>query len=224
MPEWCRRCAPKKSSHRLDATRKRMPLIQMQWAKVPGTARKSGGYFMLLAKRQGTGAVQDALRISGIIGPRAASWSAAALRRFYVAAGILPAVEPGRPARRRKRSPTPTMLENFRTALSFHRSFRAAGRQPSTADETSAATTPSPLFSRATANCANVNWNCHIIRVHLITPDAAPDVWAGRFWFCAAGLPFLPREENLSGNLVCRGVRRAGNRARAFRPPALPPA
>ena len=48
---------------------------------------------MLLAKRQGTGAVQDALRISGIIVPRAASWSvhppqycyggrAAALRRF----------------------------------------------------------------------------------------------------------------------------------------------
>jgi hypothetical protein len=74
-------------------------------------------------------------------------------RRFSVAAGILPAVEPGRPARRRKRSPTPTVLENFRTALIFHRSFRAAGRQPSTADETSAATTPSPLFpeSRQTA-------------------------------------------------------------------------
>ena len=35
----------------------------------------------------------------------------------------------------------------------FHRSFRATGRQPSTAGETSAATTPSPLFpeSRQTA-------------------------------------------------------------------------
>jgi len=77
-------------------------------------------------------------------------------RRFSVAAGILPAVELGRPARRRKRSPTPTVLENFRTALIFHRSFRAAGRQPSTADETSAATTPSPLFpeSRQTAPAA----------------------------------------------------------------------
>ena len=74
-------------------------------------------------------------------------------RRFSVAAGILPAVEPGRPARRRKRSHTPTVLENFRTVLIFHRSFRAAGRQPSTADETSAATTPSPFFpeSRQTA-------------------------------------------------------------------------
>jgi Flp pilus assembly CpaF family ATPase len=34
------------------------------------------------AKRQMTGAVQDASRFSGIIVPRAASWSAAALRRF----------------------------------------------------------------------------------------------------------------------------------------------
>ena len=81
-------------------------------------------------------------------------------RRFSVAAGILPAVEPGRPARRRKRSPTPTVLENFRTALIFHRSFRAAGRQPSTADETSAATTPAgPVFQRR-SNRADVNWNC----------------------------------------------------------------
>ena len=70
-------------------------------------------------------------------------------RRFSVVAGILPAVELGRPARRRKRSHTPTVLKNFRTALIFHRSFRAAGRQPSTADETSAATTPSPLFPEA---------------------------------------------------------------------------
>jgi hypothetical protein len=70
-------------------------------------------------------------------------------RRFSVAAGILPAVEPGRPARRRKRPRTPTVLENVRTALIFHRSFRAAGRQPSTADETSAATTPPPLFPEA---------------------------------------------------------------------------
>jgi hypothetical protein len=38
--------------------------------------------FRLLAKRQGTGAVQDALRFSEIIVPRTASWSAAALRRF----------------------------------------------------------------------------------------------------------------------------------------------
>ena len=33
-------------------------------------------------KRQRAGALQDALRISGIIVPRAASWTAAALRRF----------------------------------------------------------------------------------------------------------------------------------------------
>src|SRR5450756_1207295 len=74
-------------------------------------------------------------------------------RRFSVAAGILPAVEPRRPARRRKRSRTPIGLEHFRTALIFHRSFRAAGRAPSTADETSAATTHPPLFpeSRRTA-------------------------------------------------------------------------
>src|ERR1035437_2137163 len=38
--------------------------------------------FRLLAKRQRTGALQDASRISGIIVSRAASWTAAALRRF----------------------------------------------------------------------------------------------------------------------------------------------
>ena len=38
--------------------------------------------FRVPAKRQGTGAVQDASRISGIIVPRTASWSAAALHRF----------------------------------------------------------------------------------------------------------------------------------------------
>jgi hypothetical protein len=52
----------------------------------------------------------------------------------------------GRPARRRKRPLAPTVLENFGTVLGFHRSSRAAGRQPSTADETSATTAPSPLF------------------------------------------------------------------------------
>src|ERR1039458_5769316 len=59
--------------------------------------RKSGGRFGLLAKRQPpsrrsgamtrreggrTGALKDASRISGIIVSRAASWTAAALRRF----------------------------------------------------------------------------------------------------------------------------------------------
>ena len=28
-------------------------------------------------------------------------------------------------------------------------------------------------------------------------PDAGPDVWAGRFWLCAAGPLFLPWTENL---------------------------
>ena len=96
-------------------------------------------------------------------------------RRFSVAAGILPAVEPGRPARRRKRSPTPTVLENFRTALIFHRSFRAAGRQPSTADGTSAATTPWPLLPESAANCAIVDWNCNnlvALRIHLLSVAA----------------------------------------------------
>jgi len=59
-----------------------------------------------------------------------------------VAAGILPAVEPERPARRINRSPTRTALENFRIPQTCHRSFRAAGRPPATADETSAATSP----------------------------------------------------------------------------------
>src|ERR1035438_7107024 len=67
-------------------------------------------------------------------------------RHFSVAAGILPAVEPGRPARRRKRSHTPTVLENFRTTPIFHRSFRAAGRQPSTAGRMPAATTNHGTF------------------------------------------------------------------------------
>jgi plasmid stabilization system protein ParE len=35
-----------------------------------------------MTKRQRTGALQDASRISGIIVSRAASWTAAALRRF----------------------------------------------------------------------------------------------------------------------------------------------
>jgi len=75
-------------------------------------------------------------------------------RRFSVAAGILPAVEPGRPARRKKPSPTPAVLEKFRTALIFHRSFQAARRRPATADETSAATpfNPNPNYEAETAN------------------------------------------------------------------------
>ena len=52
----------------------------------------------------------------------------------------------GLPARRIKPSPTRTRLKHFKTALICHRFFRAAGRQPFPADETSAATTPSPLF------------------------------------------------------------------------------
>ena len=48
-------------------------------------------------------------------------------RRFSVAAGILPAVEPGRPARRRDPSHTPTGLEYFRTALRRHCSFPGGG-------------------------------------------------------------------------------------------------
>jgi len=44
-----------------------------------------------------------------------------------VAAGILPAVEPGCPARRRKRSHTPTVLENFRTALIIPSFFPGGG-------------------------------------------------------------------------------------------------
>jgi len=79
--------------------------------------------------------------------------------RFSVAAGILPAVEPGRPARRIKQLNTRTALEHFRTLFIFHRFFRAAGRQPSTADETSAATTPVWPLSRNISNRANVNWN-----------------------------------------------------------------
>jgi len=75
------------------------------------------------------------------------------LRRLCVAAGILPAVEPGRPARRIKPWPTRTALKHFKTALICHRSFRAAGRQPSTADETSAATTPSRFFQSHRKRC-----------------------------------------------------------------------
>jgi hypothetical protein len=71
------------------------------------------------------------------------------VRHFSVAVGILPAVEPGRPARWIKPLPTPTVLKNVRTALIFQRYFRAAGGQPFTADETSAATTPPPRFKRS---------------------------------------------------------------------------
>ena len=53
--------------------------------------------------------------------------------RFSVAAGILPAVEPGRPARRRKCSRAFIGLESFKTALRCHRFFRAAGRAPAKA-------------------------------------------------------------------------------------------
>jgi hypothetical protein len=75
-------------------------------------------------------------------------------RRFSVAAGILPAVEPGRPARRKKRSHTPIGLKSFKTSFRCHHSFRAAGRSPSTADETSTATTHPQLFP-------DVTWNDH---------------------------------------------------------------
>ncbi len=64
------------------------------------------------------------------------------LRRRFVAAGILPAVEPERPARRIKRCEFSNGVEYFGTALFSRHSFRVAGRQPSTTDETSAATIP----------------------------------------------------------------------------------
>jgi len=44
-----------------------------------------------------------------------------------VAAGILPAIEPGRPARRIKRPLAETKPELFRIARSCHRSFRVDG-------------------------------------------------------------------------------------------------
>jgi len=47
---------------------------------------------------------------------------------------------------------TTNRAEIFQNRTHLHRSFRAAGRQPSTADETSAATTPSPLFPRLRQN------------------------------------------------------------------------
>ncbi len=48
--------------------------------------QRDGGYAMEISapeKRHTTGALQDASRISALIDPRAASWTAAALRRFF---------------------------------------------------------------------------------------------------------------------------------------------
>ncbi len=78
------------------------------------------------------------------------------LRRFSVAAGILPAVEPWRPARRKERlnnqgtkgtKPAPLNLVPWflRCSNPSARQVRAAGLQPSTTDETSAATTEARL-------------------------------------------------------------------------------
>jgi len=57
-----------------------------------------------------------------------------------------------------------------------------------------------------------------VVRIYF-KPDAALGAWAGRLWSFAAGQLFL-RTENLSGKPGCHGVRRAGNRATRFRPPA----
>ena len=59
------------SFRRIPSSRRRARAVRR-----PGQAGPIHSHpFRLLAKRQGTGAVQDALRISGIIVPRAASWS-----------------------------------------------------------------------------------------------------------------------------------------------------
>jgi hypothetical protein len=57
-----------------------------------------------------------------------------------VAAGILPAVEPERPARRIECRHGRKPFKFSESQINSYDSFRAAGRLPSTADETSAAT------------------------------------------------------------------------------------
>src|SRR5208282_714127 len=94
--------------------------------------------------------------------------------RFSVAVGSLPAVEPGRPARRRKRSSTPTQ----RAGKFQHRThlppFFPGGPSSVAGILRRVDGTPAlygrrdfcrynafAAFSRVTANYANANWNCH---------------------------------------------------------------
>jgi hypothetical protein len=75
-------------------------------------------------------------------------------RRFSVAVGIPACRGAGASCPAEKTLAHTHRAEKFQNVIPLHHSFRAAGRSPSTADETSTATTHPQLFP-------DVTWNDH---------------------------------------------------------------